>query len=302
MTSLYSRIVVWSNLPLSSVRLFAAGFSEQHLKEADSTFRDPNDRLKIMIATSAYSLGIDAFIRSVIHYSVPSDIASYLQGIGRCGRDPSIEEAHCTLVIDGVGLQAADKEMRVFLGCARVRPKKPAGSSAMAQCSVCLTWRHLAKDVALLKQDEIWLCESAGAVCSNVTRLPCCVTVMSLRFLRREACKLDDAFKAGDERCNRCDWCVPPSPADVPSVADFVCVISATHKLYNHIGQVTAVSDDRIMITVNFGGVFCAEQLPYNTVVVSRNVILAPSQPKPTHSVGPIILKRLLKDTIENQA
>jgi ATP-dependent DNA helicase RecQ len=118
MTSLYSWIVAWSNLPLSSVWLFAAGFSEQHLKEADSTFRDPNDRLKIMIATSAYSLGIDAFIRSVIHYSVPSDIASYLQGIGRCGRDPSIEEAHCTLVIDGVGLQAADKEMHVFLGCA----------------------------------------------------------------------------------------------------------------------------------------------------------------------------------------
>ncbi len=301
LVALHARIVEWSRLPASSVLLFAAGFSKEHQRAADASFRDPLDRKKIMIATSAYSLGIDAFIRSVVHYGVPRDVASYFQGVGRAGRDPTIFEAHCTLVVDTAGLQAASKEMRQLLGSARQRSKKPSGSTSMAQCSVCLSWRHLGKDVAVPKEDEVWTCEQGGVVCSNVSRLPCCVNVMAMRFLRRESGQLDGPLKDTETKCNRCDWCVSPKILEVPAVASFVRVISSTHGLFNHVGQVTAVSDDSVKLTVNFGGILCAEHLPYDVVCVCSNVVLPMAMQAPEETAGPQVLKKLLLRMVDSR-
>jgi superfamily II DNA helicase RecQ len=131
MIKVHDQVMEWSGLPSSSVCLFAGGFSDEHKIEVDAHFRDDVDRAKIMIATTAYALGIDAFIRSVIHFGVPRNLAIYLQGSGRAGRHPSIAEAHCTIVVGAVGLRSADLRMKQLLGSARKRPKKPFGSMAM---------------------------------------------------------------------------------------------------------------------------------------------------------------------------
>jgi superfamily II DNA helicase RecQ len=131
MIKVHDQVMEWSGLPSSSVCLFAGGFSDEHKIEVDAHFRDDVDRTKIMIATTAYALGIDAFIRSVIHFGVPRNLAIYLQGSGRAGRHPSIAEAHCTIVVGAVGLRSADLRMKQLLGSARKRPKKPFGSMAM---------------------------------------------------------------------------------------------------------------------------------------------------------------------------
>ncbi|USS86619.1 RecQ family ATP-dependent DNA helicase [Fructilactobacillus cliffordii] len=47
-----------------------------------------DDQLQVICATSAFGMGIDkANIRIIIHYHLPQDLESYLQEIGRAGRD-----------------------------------------------------------------------------------------------------------------------------------------------------------------------------------------------------------------------
>src|SRR5699024_2251335 len=47
-----------------------------------------NDQLDVICCTSAFGMGIDkANIRLVIHYHLSSQIESYIQEVGRAGRD-----------------------------------------------------------------------------------------------------------------------------------------------------------------------------------------------------------------------
>ena len=59
-------------------------------------------RRKIMIATSAFSMGIDvADIELVVHFNAPISMTDYIQQIGRAGRDG--RNAHCVLFYDQNG-------------------------------------------------------------------------------------------------------------------------------------------------------------------------------------------------------
>ena len=57
---------------------------------------------KIMIATSAFSMGIDVSdIELVVHFNAPVSMTDYIQQIGRAGRDG--RKAHCVLLYDRNG-------------------------------------------------------------------------------------------------------------------------------------------------------------------------------------------------------
>ena len=52
------------------------------------TFSQPNGRLRVVIPTIAFGMGIDCpNIRRIIHWGPPSDIEGYIQETGRAGRD-----------------------------------------------------------------------------------------------------------------------------------------------------------------------------------------------------------------------
>ncbi len=70
------------------VDMFLSGTQPEVKTEILRSFKDPNSNLRIVIATIAFGLGIDCpNIREIIHVGPPSDVESYIQHVGRAGRD-----------------------------------------------------------------------------------------------------------------------------------------------------------------------------------------------------------------------
>jgi ATP-dependent DNA helicase RecQ len=70
---------------------------------AQRRFMQPDRRL-IMVATSAFGMGIDKpNIRYIVHYQAPGSLEQYVQEIGRAGRDG--RPAHCIFLFDAADLE-----------------------------------------------------------------------------------------------------------------------------------------------------------------------------------------------------
>ena len=79
---------------------YHAGMAGPRRKQVQKAFMNGN--VRIVVATVAFGMGINKKdIRSVIHYNMPRDFESYVQEVGRAGRDGMF--AHCHLFLDPNG-------------------------------------------------------------------------------------------------------------------------------------------------------------------------------------------------------
>ncbi|ESN98669.1 hypothetical protein HELRODRAFT_94851 [Helobdella robusta] len=83
-----------------SAECYHAGMTPAHRKRVQKQFMA--GKLRVIVATVAFGMGLDKRdIRGVIHYNFPRTIESYVQEIGRAGRDGGI--SYCHLFLDPTG-------------------------------------------------------------------------------------------------------------------------------------------------------------------------------------------------------
>ncbi|CAC5357583.1 RECQL4 [Mytilus coruscus] len=90
---------------------YHAGLSAAARKRVQNAFM--SGRLRVVVATVAFGMGLDkSNVRGVIHYNMPKSFESYVQEIGRAGRDG--KPSHCHVFLDSEGKDLSELRRHTF--------------------------------------------------------------------------------------------------------------------------------------------------------------------------------------------
>ena len=100
-----------SSKPKLISEAYHAGLTAYQRKRIQKAFM--SGQLWIVVATVAFGMGLDkSNVRGVIHYNMPKSFESYVQEIGRAGRDRKI--SHCHLFLDANGIDLGELKKHVY--------------------------------------------------------------------------------------------------------------------------------------------------------------------------------------------
>uniref|UniRef100_A0A8C4T3C3 DNA 3'-5' helicase n=1 Tax=Erpetoichthys calabaricus TaxID=27687 RepID=A0A8C4T3C3_ERPCA len=90
---------------------YHAGMSASQRRRVQNNFMC--GELRVVVATVAFGMGLDkSDVRGIIHYNMPKSFESYVQEIGRAGRDG--KSAHCHLFLDPEGGDLCELRRHIY--------------------------------------------------------------------------------------------------------------------------------------------------------------------------------------------
>lgn|GEM_PF-7125629 len=186
----------WLSLSLlkagHDVLTYHSGMTQPDRAAVSANFRQSSR--SVLVATSAFELGVDKTdIRTVIHFSLPSSLESYVQGVGRAGRDGAA--ARSILLYSEQDLDTLDA-LASHLSQTGASPADSAAAAAeiyayatSKTCRVLFLNRHFFPETALKTSSPCEFCDSCHTRrSSNASQDPMFTPAASaLKLWRRNA-------------------------------------------------------------------------------------------------------------------
>jgi ATP-dependent DNA helicase RecQ len=120
-----------------------------------------NCKIDVMCCTVAFGMGVNVPVKSVIHWELPFNMESYVQAIGRAGRDGSI--ASCALFWNKWDVESLKRRVRSGGGAMNRRAKNALEVEKYCQLKTC---RNLFIVNYFASVEDVSVCNS----CDNCAR------------------------------------------------------------------------------------------------------------------------------------
>jgi len=188
---------------------YHAGLSKDLRRKVLDRFLE--DRLEVVVATSAFGMGIDKpTVRLVVHWTLPPTVESYYQEAGRAGRDGEL--SHCIVLYRKGDTTLHRRQLEVTFPSTRLverawqSPDGRAGLPANILASVDRLERELRPDGGPVDWRGVLERQRRAQ-----ERLRAMIRYVTARTCRRRVLLAYFGERASG-RCQGCDRCRPPAP------------------------------------------------------------------------------------------
>ncbi|XP_045864331.1 LOW QUALITY PROTEIN: ATP-dependent DNA helicase Q4 [Meles meles] len=132
-------------VPEAIAKAYHAGMCHRERQQTQQAFMD--GRLRVVVATVAFGMGLDRpDVRAVVHLGLPASLETYVQAVGRAGRDG--QPAHCHLFLHPQGQDLQELRRHVHADAADFLAVKKLVQCAFAPCTCAHAQRPPEKDGA----------------------------------------------------------------------------------------------------------------------------------------------------------
>ncbi|XP_022358237.1 LOW QUALITY PROTEIN: ATP-dependent DNA helicase Q4 [Enhydra lutris kenyoni] len=132
-------------VPEAVAKAYHAGMCHRERRQVQQAFMD--GRLRVVVATVAFGMGLDRpDVRAVLHLGLPASLETYVQAVGRAGRDG--RPAHCHLFLQPQGQDLQELRRHVHAGAADFLAVKKLVQCAFPPCTCAQAQRPPEKDGA----------------------------------------------------------------------------------------------------------------------------------------------------------